>query len=418
MGRIVGSESARRRWQVKFPDVVSAREIDLFDEVIDVRSPVGVRRGPHPGRRELPGARRRRARARRHALQAGLAVRGEEARRGARVPQHRPPPRGELRQARQELAAARVLLARRQALGRDDARPARGRLAGGAARRRLQGLSARSRRASSRSSRASSATSSCAARPAARRAGCWRRSPRPARRCSTSSSSRRTAARCSATCPARRSPRRRCSRRRVWDGLRKLDPHRPVLRRGGEQEDRPAAGPGRAARDACARADCIRIEAPVEARVAFLIEEYRHFLADPAALKAQLDCLVALHGREVIGRWQAAGRPRRLGGAGRRPAREPLRPRLPPVDAPELPPARRGARAAPARSLLVRNRGPGDGARRARRARSCPGDLEPAQHLDVLHDAAAERRQRVPALEHRHDPPARVAIGDRLHLAR
>ena len=53
-------------------------------------------------------------------------------------------------------------------------------------------------------------------------------------------------------------------------------------------------------------AECVRVEAPVDARVRFLIEEYRHFLADPAALKTQLDCLTALHGREVIGRWQAA----------------------------------------------------------------------------------------------------------------
>jgi tRNA 2-selenouridine synthase len=36
-----------------------------------------------------------------------------------------------------------------------------------------------------------------------------------------------------------------------------------------------------------------------------LLDEYRHFLADRAALDAQLDCLVALHGRERIGEWKA-----------------------------------------------------------------------------------------------------------------
>jgi tRNA 2-selenouridine synthase len=37
------------------------------------------------------------------------------------------------------------------------------------------------------------------------------------------------------------------------------------------------------------------------------MEEYQHFLADPQALNAQLDCLVALHGREKIAEWKALG---------------------------------------------------------------------------------------------------------------
>jgi len=52
-------------------------------------------------------------------------------------------------------------------------------------------------------------------------------------------------------------------------------------------------------------AECARVEAPVEARVAFLIEEYGHFLTDPAALKAQLDCLIGLYGKETIAGWRA-----------------------------------------------------------------------------------------------------------------
>ncbi len=59
---------------------------------------------------------------------------------------------------------------------------------------------------------------------------------------------------------------------------------------------------------------CVRIEADVPSRVALLLEEYGHFLADPEALKAQLDCLVALHGRETH---------RCMEGAGRRAARWP-----------------------------------------------------------------------------------------------
>ena len=50
---------------------------------------------------------------------------------------------------------------------------------------------------------------------------------------------------------------------------------------------------------------CVRLDASVETRVTLLLEEYRHFLADRAALDAQLDCLVALHGRERIAEWKA-----------------------------------------------------------------------------------------------------------------
>jgi len=50
---------------------------------------------------------------------------------------------------------------------------------------------------------------------------------------------------------------------------------------------------------------CIALETDFEARVTLLLDEYRHFVADRAALDAQLDCLVALHGHEKIAQWKA-----------------------------------------------------------------------------------------------------------------
>ncbi|HYR33421.1 MAG TPA: tRNA 2-selenouridine(34) synthase MnmH [Burkholderiales bacterium] len=50
---------------------------------------------------------------------------------------------------------------------------------------------------------------------------------------------------------------------------------------------------------------CITLDTDLPTRVALLLDEYRHFLDDRAALEAQLDCLVALHGRERIGEWKA-----------------------------------------------------------------------------------------------------------------
>jgi tRNA 2-selenouridine synthase len=50
---------------------------------------------------------------------------------------------------------------------------------------------------------------------------------------------------------------------------------------------------------------CARIEAGLATRVTLLLDEYRHFLDDRGALDTQLDCLVALHGRERIAQWKA-----------------------------------------------------------------------------------------------------------------
>jgi tRNA 2-selenouridine synthase len=52
-------------------------------------------------------------------------------------------------------------------------------------------------------------------------------------------------------------------------------------------------------------AQCLRLEASTATRVALLMDEYRHFFGDPAALGTQLDCLVPLHGKARIAEWKA-----------------------------------------------------------------------------------------------------------------
>jgi len=51
--------------------------------------------------------------------------------------------------------------------------------------------------------------------------------------------------------------------------------------------------------------ECVLLDTAPEARVALLMDEYRHFFADPAALYAQLDCLAGLHGGERVAEWKA-----------------------------------------------------------------------------------------------------------------
>ena len=56
--------------------------------------------------------------------------------------------------------------------------------------------------------------------------------------------------------------------------------------------------------DSIRAAACIRIEAPLAARVDFLLRDYAYFLADPVWLLDRLDRLVELHGRETVNRWR------------------------------------------------------------------------------------------------------------------
>jgi tRNA 2-selenouridine synthase len=51
------------------------------------------------------------------------------------------------------------------------------------------------------------------------------------------------------------------------------------------------------------RSSCLRIDVPMAARVAFLIQDYGHFLRNFEELKAKLGCLNSLHGTKTISSW-------------------------------------------------------------------------------------------------------------------
>ncbi|MFM8769362.1 MAG: tRNA 2-selenouridine(34) synthase MnmH, partial [Rubrivivax sp.] len=59
-------------------------------------------------------------------------------------------------------------------------------------------------------------------------------------------------------------------------------------------------------------AACLRVEMPVEARVALLMEDYAHFTRDPSQLCERLDSLREVRGHAVVEEWQAAVRAGRL----------------------------------------------------------------------------------------------------------
>ena len=91
---------------------------------------------------------------------------------------------------------------------------------------------------------------------------------------------------------------------RLWNTLRHFDAGKPVFVEAESRKIGRLALPD-ALLAKIRASSCIVIEAPLAARVGLLLEEYAHFLKDPALLAQQLAPLTALHGHRVIEEWNA-----------------------------------------------------------------------------------------------------------------
>lgn len=107
--------------------------------------------------------------------------------------------------------------------------------------------------------------------------------------------------------PDRPQPAQKLFESRIWNALRGFDAARPVYV---ESESRkignlhtPEVLLGR-----MRASPCLNLDADIPVRVEILKGEYAHFLADPEALGRQLDCLIALQGRERVEDWKAQAR--------------------------------------------------------------------------------------------------------------
>jgi tRNA 2-selenouridine synthase len=106
--------------------------------------------------------------------------------------------------------------------------------------------------------------------------------------------------------PDRPQPSQKMFESRLLGALSRLDPRRTVFVEGESKKIGQLQVPdGLITRMRASR--CIALEADAGTRVTLLLDEYRHFTQDRAALDAQLDCLVGLHGREKIAQWKALG---------------------------------------------------------------------------------------------------------------
>jgi tRNA 2-selenouridine synthase len=104
--------------------------------------------------------------------------------------------------------------------------------------------------------------------------------------------------------PCQPQPTQKAFETAIWDRLRRFDPALPVF----VESESKKVGNLRVPETVMERmraSPCVALQLSRPLRVQLLMEDYRHFSDDPAALNAQLDHLVQLHGRARIDAWQA-----------------------------------------------------------------------------------------------------------------
>lgn len=108
--------------------------------------------------------------------------------------------------------------------------------------------------------------------------------------------------------PARPQPSQRHFENLLWQGLRSLDPTRPVFVEGESRRIGLRQLPDAllAALEAPARTVHVHLDMP--ARVALLLEEYAFFTQDAEQLCQRLQLLTELRGKATVARWQAMAR--------------------------------------------------------------------------------------------------------------
>ncbi len=104
--------------------------------------------------------------------------------------------------------------------------------------------------------------------------------------------------------PSEPQPSQKSFESAIWQALRRFDPKQVVF----VESESKKVGNLRVPDGLMERvraSPCVSLTLSVSNRVRLLMEDYVHFVNDPAILNRQLDCLLALHGRSKIGEWHA-----------------------------------------------------------------------------------------------------------------
>jgi tRNA 2-selenouridine synthase len=104
--------------------------------------------------------------------------------------------------------------------------------------------------------------------------------------------------------PQEAQPSQKLFETRIWDDLSRFDLTKDVFIESESKKVGDVRIPD-ALMERMRSAPCVAVNMPEEARVALLMNDYAHFVGDPAALNRQLACLTALYGTEKINQWQS-----------------------------------------------------------------------------------------------------------------
>ena len=107
--------------------------------------------------------------------------------------------------------------------------------------------------------------------------------------------------------PEQAQPSQKAFETAVWQSLRNFSPAEPVF---AESESR-TIGRLRIPEDLLERlraSPCVQVQLPLDERVAFLLEDYAHFVADTDSFCLRLDALRTVQGHAVVDAWQAQAR--------------------------------------------------------------------------------------------------------------
>lgn len=103
--------------------------------------------------------------------------------------------------------------------------------------------------------------------------------------------------------PAEPQPSQKIFESSIWQTLRHFTPEQPVYVESESKKVGNLRVPD-ALMDKMRTSPCISLSLTTAERIKLLMQDYAHFVADPAGLNQQLGCLTALHGHEKIARWQ------------------------------------------------------------------------------------------------------------------
>lgn len=104
--------------------------------------------------------------------------------------------------------------------------------------------------------------------------------------------------------PSEAQPAQKAFESRLWQALRRFDPNQVVFVESESKKIGNLRVP-ESLMEKMRSSDCLSLSLSTANRVRLLMQDYAHFLANPELLNVQLACLISLHGREKITRWQA-----------------------------------------------------------------------------------------------------------------